>query len=149
MPASRSPNTSRWRSTTAASPIAAITRPSKPRPGFLCLLAGYLKWHLRRAWAPLLFDDQSLAQERKTRDPVAPAKPSPAAKRKKATRRTEDGLPLHSFETLIAELATRCRNTCRIDSDPSAPSVPQLTQPTETQRRARNLIDMFPVPTPA
>ena len=116
---------------------------------FLCLLAGHLQWHLRRAWAPLLFDDQSLARERKTRDPVAPARPTPEAKRKKATRRTEDGLPLHSLDTLIAELATRCRNTCRITSDPNAPTVPLLTQPTETQRRARNLIDMFPVPTPA
>ncbi len=74
---------------------------------FLCLLAGYLEWHLRRAWAPLLFDDESLAQHRKTRDPVALARPTPEAKRKKATRRTEDGLPLHSLDTLIAELAHR------------------------------------------
>ena len=113
---------------------------------FLCLLAGYLEWHLRRAWAPLLFDDETLEQARKTRDPVAPAKPTPQAKRKKALRRTEDGLALHSFETLIAELATRCRNTCRITSDPTAPAILQLTQPTETQRRARKLIDAFPVP---
>ncbi|MFQ5567510.1 MAG: IS1634 family transposase [Paracoccaceae bacterium] len=113
---------------------------------FLCLLAGYLEWHLRRAWAPLLFDDESLEHDRKTRDPVAPAAPTPEAKRKKARRRTEDGLPLHSFETLMAELATRCRNTCRITSDPSAPAFQQLTQPTETQRRARALIDTFPVP---
>jgi hypothetical protein len=113
---------------------------------FLCLLAGYLEWHLRRAWAPLLFDDETLADDRKTRDPVAPARPTPAAKRKKARRRTEDGLPLHSLDTLIAELATRCRNTCRIKSDPTAPAFPQLTEPTETQRRARDLIDMFPVP---
>ena len=80
---------------------------------------------------------------------MAPAKPTPEAKRKKATHRTENGLPLHSHETLIAELATRCRNTCRITLDPSAPTVPQLTRPTETQRRARNLIVMFPVTTPA
>jgi hypothetical protein len=112
---------------------------------FLCLLAGYLEWHLRRAWAPLLFDDRTLEQERKTRHPVAPAKPTPEAKRKKAQRRTNDGLALHSLETLIAELATRCRNTCRIKSDPTAPAFPQLTEPTQTQRRAQELIHAFPV----
>ena len=79
---------------------------------------------------------------------MVPVKPTPEAKRKKATHRTENGLPLHSLETLIAELATRCRNTCRITSDPSTPTVPQLTRPTETQRRTRNLIVMFPVTTP-
>jgi ribosome-associated translation inhibitor RaiA len=113
---------------------------------FLCLLAGYLGWHLRRAWATLLFDDETLVQDRTTRDPVAPAEPSPEAKRKKARRRTEDGLPLHSLDTLMAELATRCRHTCRITSDPTAPAFPQLTEATPTQRRARDLIHAFPVP---
>jgi transposase len=113
---------------------------------FLCLLAGYLEWHLRRAWAPLLYEDQTLSEDRKTRNPVAPAKPTPEAKRKKAQRRTEDGLPLHSLDTLIAELATCCRNTCRIKIDPTAPTFPLLTEPTEIQRRARKLIKLFPVP---
>ena len=113
---------------------------------FLCLLAGYLEWHLRRAWAPLLFDDETLAEARRTRDPVAPAEPTERARHKKTRRRTDDGTPLHSFDTLIAELATRCRNTCRIPADPAAPPLSLLTRPTPTQRRAAHLIEMFPVP---
>lgn len=115
----------------------------------LCLLTGYLEWHLRRAWAPLLFDDDTLEQERSTRDPVAPATPTPHARRKKATRRTGDGLPLHSLDTLIAELATRCRNTCRLRADPHTPAVTLITEPTEIQRRAQDLIDAFPLEAPA
>ena len=113
---------------------------------FLCLLAGYLEWHLRRAWAPLLFDDETLAEARRTRDPVAPAQPTDRARHKKACRRTDDDAPLHSLDTLLAELATRCRNTCRVPADPAAPPLSLLTEPTPTQRRAAHLIEMFPVP---
>ena len=113
---------------------------------FVCLLAGYLEWHLRRALAPLLFDDETLEQARRTRDPVAAAKPTPHAREKKTRRRTDDGLDLHSLDTLLAELATRCRNTCRVLSDPTAPPFSLLTEPTQTQRRAAKLIEMFPVP---
>ena len=116
---------------------------------FVCLLAGYVEWHLRRALAPLLFEDETLHQARRTRDPVAPAKPTPRACEKKARRRTDDGLALHSLDTLIAELATRCRNTCRVLSDPTAPPFALLTGPSQTQRRAAQLIEMFPVPGPA
>lgn len=112
---------------------------------FLCLLSAYLEWHLRRAWAPLLFEDDTLEQERQARDPVAPAKPTPHARRKKATRRTDEGLPLHSLDTLIADLATRCRNTCRLGHAPDAPVLIQITAPTQLQRRAQDLIDAFPV----
>jgi hypothetical protein len=113
---------------------------------FLCLLAAYLEWHLRRALAPLLFDDDTLDQDRPTRDPVAPAKPTAHARRKKATRRTEDGLPLHSFDSLIAELGTCCHNTCRLAGDPGAPTFTQITAPTPLQRRAKELLVAFPVP---
>ena len=112
----------------------------------VCLLAGYLEWHLRRAWAPLLFDDETLADDRRTRDPVAPAKPTARARHKKASRRTDDGAPLHSLDTLLGELATRCRNTCRVPTDPSAPALSVLTEPTPTQRSAAHLIESFPVP---
>ena len=101
--------------------------------------------HLRRAWAPLLFDDEQLAQNRKTRDPVAPAKPSPEAKLKKARRRTAEGLPIHSFTTLIAELGTQCRNLCRLKIDPQAPAFQQDTEPTQIQQRAFELINAVPV----
>ena len=112
----------------------------------VCLLAGYLEWHLRRAWAPLLFDDETLADDRRTRDPVAAAQPTARARHKKASRRTDDGAPLHSLDTLLGELATRCRNTCRVPTDPSAPALSVLTEPTPTQRRAAHLIETFPVP---
>jgi len=112
---------------------------------FLALLTAYLEWHLRRAWAPLLFDDETLEQDRATRDPVAPAKPTPNARRKKASRQSEDGLPLHSFDSLIAELGTCCRNSCRLKADPDAPTFTQITEPTESQRRAAHLIKTFPV----
>ena len=116
---------------------------------FICLLAGYLEWHLRRALAPLLFDDETLAAARRTRDPVAKAEPTPQAKRKKTRRRTDDGAPLHSLGTLLADLATRCRNTCRMAADPDAPAFTLVTQPTATQRRAAELIETFPVPATA
>ena len=113
---------------------------------FVCLLAGYVEWQLRRAMAPLLFEDETREAARRTRDPVTPAKPTPRAREKKARRRTDDGLALHSLDTLLAELATRCRNTCRVLSDPAAPAFPLLTEPTQTQRRVAELIEMFPVP---
>ncbi|MDN5872738.1 MAG: IS1634 family transposase, partial [Nitrococcus sp.] len=69
---------------------------------FICLLAYYVEWHLRGAFAPLLFDDEELAKTRAHRDPVAPAEPSAAARQKKTQRRTDEGLELHSFATLMA-----------------------------------------------
>ena len=132
--------------------IAILVRPIRHRDErrvrahiFLCLLSAYLEWHLRRAWASLLFDDDTLAPARATRHPVAPATPTPHAQRKKATRRSADGLPLHSFDTLIAELATRCRNTCRLKAAPDTAPFIQITEPTAIQRRAQDLIKTFPV----
>ena len=112
---------------------------------FLCMLAYYIEWHMRKALAPLLFEDEQLDEDRNTRDPVAPAQPSAAAKKKKAIRLTAEGLPLHSFETLLAELGTRCRNRCRIGVDPTAPTFQHLTEPNALQRRAFELIRTFPV----
>ena len=111
---------------------------------FLCLLAYYVHWHLRQALAPLLFDDEELEAERARRDPVLAAQPSASAKRKKRKRRTEDGLPLQSLETLMAHLGTRARHQCRLPSEPDAPCVQRLTEPTPLQQRAFELIRMFP-----
>ena len=111
---------------------------------FLCLLAYYVQWHLRQALAPLLFDDEDLEAERARRDPVLAAQPSASAKRKKGKRRTEDGLPLQSLETLMAHLGTRARHQCRLPSEPDAPCVQRLTEPTPLQQRAFELIRMFP-----
>ena len=119
---------------------------------FLCMLAYYVEWHLRRALAPLLFDDEELPEARKKRDPVKPAEPSASAQRKKRTRETPDGLPVHSFRTLLAELGTRCRNTCRMKaalpdgrSDETSPTFDCLTEPTALQARAMELLELFPV----
>ena len=112
---------------------------------FLCLLAYYVQWHLRRALAPLLFDDEDLEAHRAQRDPVLKAEPSASAKRKKTKRKTEDGLPLHSFKTLMAEMATRARHQCRTASDPDGPTLQRLTEPTTLQRRALELVKVFPV----
>ena len=111
---------------------------------FLCLLAYYVHWHLRQALAPLLFDDEELEAERARRDPVLAAQPSDSAKRKKGKRRTEDGLPLQSLETLMAQMGTRARHQCRLPSEPDAPCVQRLTEPTPLQQRAFELIRMFP-----
>jgi transposase len=105
----------------------------------ICLLAYYVQWHLKRAWAPLLFEEEDLSADRRRRDPVAPAEPSAKTQRKKAARQTADHLPVHSFETLIQELGTRCRNTCLLASDPSH-SFQQLTDMTSLQAEAFKLL---------
>jgi len=109
---------------------------------FLCMLAYYVEYHMRKALAPLLFDDEELDEWRKRRDPVKPAKPSASAKRKKTARLTPDGLEIHSFQTLLAELATRSRNRCRITSDPTGPTFYQLSEPTPLQKRAFRLLGL-------
>ena len=106
----------------------------------LCMLAFYVEWQMRRDLAPLLFDDEELSQTRQTRDPVAPAECSASAKAKKVDRVTNDGFPVHSFDTLLQELSTRCSNTCRIPADPSGRTFEQLTELTPLQARAFQLL---------
>jgi hypothetical protein len=108
-------------------------------------LAYYVEWHLRRAWAPLLFDDEERGEERERRDPVGPAKPSASARQKKNSHRTKEGLPVHSFKTLMAELATRARVTYSLRSGDSTPIFKQVPEPTPLQARAYELIEVLPV----
>jgi transposase len=106
----------------------------------LCMLAYYVEWHMRQAWAPLMFADTDQAAKA-TRDPVAPAKRSAAAQRKAQSKVIDDGQPAHSFATLMAEMATIVRNTCRTPSaDPDAPTFELLTTATAHQQRALALI---------
>jgi transposase len=84
---------------------------------FLCMLAYYVEWHLREAWRELLFADTE-QQAKATRDPVAPAKRSAAALHKVHSRTLEDGTAAHSFRTLLDELGTVVRNTCRTGDGP-------------------------------
>jgi transposase len=108
----------------------------------LCLLAYYVEWHLRQAWEPLLFEDEELSKDRRTRDPVAPAQPSVSARRKKKTHATPGGLPVQSFRTLMAHLGTRCRNTCLVSADPKHTPFHQVTEADALQSEALRLIKM-------
>lgn len=109
----------------------------------LCMLAYYVEWHMREAWAPLLFSDTDQAAKA-TRDPVAPARRSDAALDKVARRALDDATPVHSFSTLMADLATIVRNTCRPPSTgPEAPTFDVVTTPNAQQRRALELIQQI------
>jgi len=101
---------------------------------FLCMLAYYLICHLRRAWAELLFDDHDRPAAAAARpSPVAAAKVSPAAQTKAARKRTAEGRPVHSFRTLLHDLATLTRNLVRFGD---APPVVILARPTAIQQHA-------------
>lgn len=112
---------------------------------FLCMLAYYVEWHMREAWRELLFADEDL--EAKTRrDPVAPAERSPEALQKITERTLEDGSAVHSFRTLLEELATIVRNTCVTRSAKTAsPAFPIVTTSTPTQHRALQLLQQITV----
>ena len=107
---------------------------------FLCMLAYYVIWHMKRDLAPMLFkdDDPAAAAEQRS-SPVAKAKVSPAARRKAISRRSKDGQPVHSFRTLLLDLANLTRNTVRFgDARPTT----VLSRPTPTQTRAFDLLGL-------
>src|SRR4051794_8298473 len=108
----------------------------------LCLLAYYVEWHLRQAWASLMFEDEGLTEDRLRRDPVAAAKPSESARLKKKTHTTAGGLPVQSFRTLMAHLGTRCWNRCVMTADPNQTRFDQLTEADALQAEALRLIKM-------
>src|SRR5215471_3817474 len=110
----------------------------------LCMLAYYLEWHMRQALAPMLFDDPDpAAREAQRSSPVAKAEPSPAAQRKAARKRTDpaqgEPLPVHSFHTLLGDLATLTRNVVRLGGDRLTAI---LATPTRTQHRALDLLGL-------
>ncbi len=130
-------------------PIRHRSEDRVPAHIFLCVLAYYVEWHLRRAWAPLLFEDEERREERKRRDPILPAKPSDSAERKKRSHQTADGLPVHSFESLLRELASRARVTYALKPQKAEEKTNltfrQVPEPTPLQARAYELVRMFPV----
>jgi hypothetical protein len=103
---------------------------------FICMLAGYLTWHLRKTLAPLTFTDQHPPTRS---DPVAPAARSASATRKASTHTAEDGQPVRSFRGLLDHLATLTRND--IQYGPDGPTIPTLAIPTPTQRRVFELLN--------
>ena len=106
----------------------------------LCMLAYYVEWHMIGAWRPLLFADED-QQAKSTRDPVAPAQRSEKALEKVHSRRLEDGSAVHSFRSLLGELSTIVRNTCRTPgTHDDGPTFELVTRPNATQARAAELL---------
>jgi hypothetical protein len=112
----------------------------------LCLLAYYVEWHMRQALAPMLFDDDEpeVAESLRT-SPVAPARRSPRALRKAATKQADDGAPVHSFRTLLEDLATLVKNRIQPRGVQGA-AFEKLTTPTPLQRQAFKLLVLKPAP---
>ena len=108
---------------------------------FICMLAAYLVWHLRQAWAPLTFTDENRPDPI---DPVAPARRSHAADAKAATKTTTEHLPAQSFTSLLGHLATLTRNHLRVAGN-NAAGFDLLAIPTPTQRQAFELLGA-PIP---
>ena len=106
----------------------------------ICMLACYLTWHLRKAWAPLTFTDENPPEQD---NPVAPARRSAAAQAKASAQHDAAGRPYHSFRGLLEHLATLPRNQVRFAG--TEITVPMLTEPTSTQREAFTLIGV-PIP---
>jgi hypothetical protein len=109
---------------------------------FICMLASYLTWHLRQAWAPLTFTDENRPEPV---DPVASAQRSHGADHKAATKTTIEDLPATSFTALLDHLGSLARVDLRYGDHYTAPTVPTLAEPTPTQRRAFELLDA-PIP---
>ena len=122
-------------------------RPIRHRTGqrvrahvFLRMLSYYITWHLHARLAPLLFtDDDTATAHAARRSPVAPATRSPQALAKAAAKRTEDGLPVHSFTSLLADLGTICLNQIQ-PVDPALPGFRLVTTPTPLQRQILDLL---------
>jgi len=107
---------------------------------FLCMLAYYVEWHMRQAWRELMFTDED-QKAKTTRDPVTPAKRSGKAMKKVQSHTLDDGSQVHSFQTLMKELESIVRNTCRApQGSEDAPTFQMTTIPSEKQRRALELI---------
>ena len=107
---------------------------------FLCMLAYYVEWNLRAKLAAMLYDDDAKEAAEALRDsPVAKAQRSPSALAKNATGRAADGVPVHSFQSLLADLATLARNTIVTAIAPDRPFT-VLTRPTPIQQKAFNLL---------
>lgn len=106
---------------------------------FLCMLSYYVEWHMRQALAPILFDDDDpQAAEAARNNIVSPAARSPKAQNKDYSKRTEDGLPVHSFQTLLKDLATLTRNEVRVGEQ----ILQMLATPTPVQQRALQLLQV-------
>jgi transposase len=111
---------------------------------FLCMLAYYVEWHMRARLKPMLFDDENLEEASASRaSPVAKAVRSEQAKAKDASKQAEDGLPLHSFRTLLKDLGTLTLNITHTALNPEA-KITLITRPTPLQDKAFKLLGLNP-----
>lgn len=111
---------------------------------FLCMLAYYVEWHMRQRLKPMLFDDEHLAEASASRaSPVAKAVRSEQAKAKDASKTADDGLPVHSFRTLLKDLATLTYNIARTPANPNA-TIVVTARPTPVQAKAFELLGLSP-----
>ena len=111
---------------------------------FLCLLAYYVEWQMKQKLAPLLYSEEDREEAQKARkDIVSPAVPSPATQKKAQTHRTEEGLPVQSFRSLLADLGTLTRNVMQTGKDADA-RFSMLARPTPLQEKAFSLLEVVP-----
>ncbi len=108
---------------------------------FLCLLAAYVRWHLERAWAPLLFRDEAPPARASA---VAPPERSAGASAKDRLHRTPEALPVHSFRTLLADLGTLTRNRVSLAGSDERAAFELLAEATPLQARALQLASVLP-----
>ena len=111
---------------------------------FICMLAYYIEWYMRKALAPILFHDEELELNKKISNPVMPAQSSPSAKIKKITKQTTGQLTVHSFETIMQELGTKCRNRCRFRFVEGSPAFYTYTELNPVQKKAFQLLGLYP-----
>ena len=112
---------------------------------FLCMLAYYVEWHMIEAWRPLLFADED-QKSKASRDPVAPAERSEAALQKVHSKQLDDHSVVHSFRTLLDDLARIVSNVCRCPGlGPEAPTFTKTTPPNAQQQRALKLLQSISV----
>ena len=113
----------------------------------ICLLAGHLQWHMEKALQPALFNDEEPGGAPRP-DPVAKARRSQSGETKAAEKKDEDGKPLHSFATLLEDLATLCRISVR-PAVPGAATFNKLTEPTAVQAKILALLGVTPKAIPS
>lgn len=110
---------------------------------FLCMLAYYVEWHMRKALSPLLFDDEKVGEETDSVGSVGTHyKRSKKARAKAETKKTPERLPVHSFHTLMDDLATIAQNTIKSNCSEVPLSFEKITEPTILQQRALDLLSV-------
>jgi hypothetical protein len=112
---------------------------------FICMLAAHVQWHMQHALKELLFNDEALEIQKEQRpSPVGKTERSESAKRKSANKKTPQGLPVQSFNTLLKELGSLSKSTCKANIA-GAPTFEKISLPTPLQLRAFELLNL-PVP---